>query len=332
MDPKNLSRVDLEPAPEDFLGDVIKGFSGTPKSLSPKYCYDAIGSRYFNEITQLEEYYPTRTELSIIDGLGDVRLGNAGQLAVIELGGASSFKLRRLMPCLSGLRMCVPVDISRTLLFEEAAKLAKDHPALQVLAICADYQQLLSFSWQDHLRGLTPVIFFPGSTIGNLDENEALALLRMCRQVTGEGGYMLLGVDLLKSTSVILPAYDDSKGANARFNLNVLHRINRELGGDIDVANFRHDVRFDRTSQRIDIHLVAKAPHLFQVAGRHFRFDAGEAMHVESSRKFERRDLEALAERTGFRCARWWTDSRRYYAMVLLEAAPGAGRSPGAPD
>jgi dimethylhistidine N-methyltransferase len=302
------------------MGDVIRGLSSQPKSLSPKYCYDAVGSGFFDEIAALDEYYLTRTELAIVDSLASIRLDAKEGLAVIELGGASSFKFRRLMSHLEDLRMYVPVDISRDVLFASAAQLASDFPQLKVTALCADYQQLATFPWNDHLGKQRRMVFFPGSTLGNLAPGDAELLLRMCRTVTGDQGTMLLGCDLLKDLKIILPAYDDSKGANARFNLNVLTRINQELGGDFDLAAFRHQVRFNQDKGQIEIHLVTTKEQLVHIGGQTFHFAAGEGIFAETSRKFVRADLEAMAKASGFAVQEWWTDAQGGFALVLLRA------------
>ena len=325
MSNKNLKTVDLVPKAADFLGDVVKGLSAAPKSLSPKYCYDEVGSGFFDEICRAPEYYLTRVETAILDQLGTVSLPSLASdkpIAVVELGGATSDKFRRLLPHVANVKMYMPVDISRDVLFGDAAKLAADHPNLNVVAVCADYQQLANFPWQEHLSGKTPLLFFPGSTIGNLSEEDTTALMRICQAIVGDSGFMLLGCDLMKPVEVIVPAYSDAGGANARFNLNVLHRINRELGGDIKPENFRHDVQFNHAKKQIDIHLVSKVAQDVHLAGQTFHFKEGEGIYAESSRKFDRIDIEKLTAAHGRKPVTWWTDPKEYYALVLLKAVP----------
>lgn len=320
MTSSNLKTLDLAPRAQDFLGDVIKGLSQTPKTLAPKYFYDAKGSALFDQICELKEYYVTRTELGIVDNLQPFLPDDTSRLAVIELGGASSFKFRRLRRSLANIGMYVPVDISRDLLFREAAQLANDCLDLKVTALCADYQQLSSFRWDHLIKGYTPVIYFPGSTIGNLNPKEARELLHMCRSIVGDTGYMLMGCDLVKPLPILKPAYDDESGITAQFNLNILHRINSELGGQIQTENFHHEIRYDQQQKKIEMHLVSRCEQTIEIAGHSFAFTKGESIHTEDSRKFDREDIAALAVDTGFALKKWWTDPQQYFAVALLES------------
>ncbi len=318
----NLRLIDLEPKADDFLGDVEKGLNSASKYLSPKYCYDQIGSKYFDDICQANDYYLTRVERSIMKQIEMIKLDTAKPVAVVELGGASSTKFRELLKHLSHVQMYMPIDISRELLFSEAEALAKDLPDLQVKAVCADYQQLAQFPWQEHLTGMTPLLFFPGSTLGNLSMEDTHALLKICKAIVSDDGYMLLGADLLKDEQILVNAYSDSDRANERFNLNVLHRINRELEGNINVDQFRHDVRFNRAEKKIDINLVSLIDQTIQISGKDYHLKKDEPIYAESSRKFERSDIETLTSTHGLQPTEWWTDARDYYAVILLKSVP----------
>jgi dimethylhistidine N-methyltransferase len=322
MLPRNLQLIDLQPKADDFLGDVERGLSGQSKHLPPKYCYDHIGSKYFDDICHTNDYYLTRVESSIMRQLGMINLDTTKPVVVVELGGASSTKFRELLKHLSHVRMYMPVDISKDLLYSEAKKLAEDIPDLEVRAVCADYQQLADFPWREHLAGMTPLLFFPGSTIGNLSMKDTHALMDICRTIVGDDGYMLLGADLVKDEQLLIRAYSDSEKVTENFNLNILHRINRELGGNINVDQFRHEVRFDKVKKKIDIYLVSTTEQTIEIAGKSYQFKKDEPIYAESSRKYERSDLEALASAHGLSPVEWWLDARDYFAVVLLKSVP----------
>ena len=321
MSSQNFRALDLAPATQDFLGDVLCGLSKPLKTLSPKYFYDAAGSALFDQICELPEYYVTRTELKIMDALRPFTTRGSRQLAVIELGGASSYKFRRLRRSFPNIGLYIPVDISKDFLFEDGERLATDFPDLQVLSICADYQQLESFPWAKHTVGFTPVVYFPGSTLGNLNPEESIGLLKMCRNMIGDQGYMLLGCDLFKSTEILIPAYDDKQGVTAAFNLNLLRRINHELGGNFDLSQFKHEIRFNEIESKIEMHLVSLRDQVVTIGARSFNFIKGESIHTEDSRKFRRSDIEQLAVAAGFAIDQWWTDPNQHFALILLGAA-----------
>ena len=316
----NFTAIDLAPAKQDFFGDVVKGLSHPQKSLPPKYFYDAAGSALFDQICELPEYYVTRTELGIMRDLPSFSIGGVKRLAVVELGGASSFKFRHLIRSMPDIGLYIPVDISRDMLFAEGERLARDFPDLHVVSICADYEQLENFSWSDYTRGYTPIVYFPGSTLGNLKKSEAIALLKMCRNMIGDDGYMILGCDLLKPVEVLIPAYDDKQGVTASFNLNILRRINSELGGDFNVEQFKHQIRFNQLDRKIEMHLVSQVRQTVQIGECEFHFAAGESIHTEDSHKFQRSDLEEIADLADLTISQWRTDANNYFALILLSA------------
>ncbi|MBM4253876.1 MAG: L-histidine N(alpha)-methyltransferase [Deltaproteobacteria bacterium] len=322
MSPSNLHLIDLQPKADDFLGDVERGFNAPSKYLLPKYIYDAAGSQCFDEICQTNDYYLTRVERSIMKQLGVINLDTSKPVAVVELGGASSTKFRELLKHLTHVQLYMPVDISKELLNAEAEQLAADIPDLQVKAICADYQQLADFPWREHLEGMTPLLFFPGSTVGNLSMKDTHALMDICRTIVGDEGYMLMGADLVKDEQVLIRAYSDSEKVTERFNLNILHRMNRDLGGDIHVGQFRHEVRYNQAKKKIDIYLVSNIDQTVHIAGKAYNFKKDEPIYTESSRKFERSDIEALAGAHGLKLTEWWTDARDYFSVSLLKSVP----------
>ena len=319
MTPNNLKTIDLSPAPADFLADALRGLSQPQKSLEPKYFYDAKGSSLFNEICLLPEYYVTRTELGVMATLERFSATTEG-LAIIELGGADSFKFRRLLDVVDDINMYIAVDISKEALLESTRKLAVEFPELSVVALCADYEQIDSIDFSELIGGLTPVVFFPGSTIGNLDRKQSLALLKRCRRLVGDGGYMLVGCDMIKSSDILIPAYDDSAGVTALFNLNVLQRLNAELGGDFDLEKFSHRALYNTEFDRIEMHLVSMEDQTVHLAGQSFKFVKGETIHTENSHKFSRDIVNELATGSAFKLSRWWTDPLSHFAIALLYA------------
>jgi dimethylhistidine N-methyltransferase len=239
-----------------FARDVIHDLSRAPKRLSPKYFYDVTGSELFEQITVLPEYYPTRTELSILrDRSRDISSIIPDGAALVEFGAGSTTKVRRLLgECRLGAY--VPVDISGDFLNAQAQALRADYPGLAVHPVTADFTA--AFELPEAVRDMPKVGFFPGSTLGNFEPGEACTFLKSARSILGKGGRMVIGVDLEKDERTLYDAYNDTAGVTARFNLNVLHRINRELGGDFDVGAFIHRAIYNRDRHRIEMHLISK--------------------------------------------------------------------------
>jgi len=301
-----------------FAGDVIGALSQHPKKLSPKYFYDAAGSELFEQITVLPEYYPTRTELGILRGRGreiaDIIPNGA---ALVEFGAGATTKVRLL------LRRCdfgayVPVDISGDFLKAQADALRRDFPDLDVYPVAADFTA--PFALPDPIAAMPKVGFFPGSTLGNFEPHEACAFLRSARDILGSGAQMVIGVDLEKDERVLYQAYNDKAGVTARFNLNVLHRINRELGGNFDVSAFIHRAIYNRDRHRIEMHLISRKAQSVRVLGRSFSFRAGESIHTENSYKYSLERFAALAQGAGWRVRESWTDAAKMFSVHALEA------------
>lgn len=308
-------------ARNSFRDDVRAGLAGRPKTLPAKYFYDARGSQLFDEITRLPEYYPTRTELRILED-NAAALGRAVPpgAALVEFGAGSARKVRILLSRMPGLAAYVPVDVSGEFLNAEARALRADHPGLAVEPVVADFTADFALPPRAAHRPL--VGFFPGSTIGNFEPHAARALLRRFGALLGPGSTLILGVDLVKDDSTLNAAYDDAAGVTARFNLNLLVRINRELGGDIDLAAFAHRAFFNRELSRIEMHLVSRRPQTVTAAGRRFHFAEGETIHTENSYKYTPDSFRDLAASAGWSTAATMTDAAALFAVLVLRAAP----------
>jgi L-histidine Nalpha-methyltransferase len=303
---------------EAFLADVLAGLSLPQKEIPCKWLYDARGSALFEQICDLEEYYPTRTELGILER--DVRAMAAllgPSCAVIEYGAGSGLKTRLLLQHLRQPAAYVPIDISASALAATAARLARDFPELSVLPVCADFAAPVDLPL-GCVAAARRVVFFPGSTIGNLHKPDVVAFLAMVARECGPGGGLLIGVDLRKERAVLERAYDDARGVTAAFDKNVHARVNRELSADFDLSRFRHEARFDDRHGRVEMHLVSEVAQVVTVAGEAFRFEPGESIWTESSYKYELREFAALAALAGWRCERTWTDERAWFSVQYL--------------
>lgn len=315
---------DRMPERDALLAEVLAGLSARQRRLSPKFFYDDTGSRLFEQITRQPEYYLTDCELEILDRHGpDIGEAVGPRAMVVELGSGSSRKLEALLAHLREVAACVPVDISREQLSRSAARIARDHPGLAVLPVCADFMR--PFPLPDPcVPGARPLLFFPGSTIGNFDPPDAVHLLDALRRSAGSDGRLLIGFDLRKDPAVIEAAYNDAAGVTAAFNRNILVRINRDFGADFDPDAFAHRAFFDTERGRVEMHLVSLRDQTVHVAGRAFRFKAGESIHTENSYKHTAEGLAGLAERAGWREQARWTDSRRWFCVMLLDAQPAS--------
>ncbi|WP_291845191.1 L-histidine N(alpha)-methyltransferase [Maricaulis sp.] len=310
---------DQHPPAGDFLADVLDGFSRSPKQLTPVYFYDAAGSAIFDEITELPEYYVTRTELAILDRIGPELSGLAGPGAVvIEPGSGSSVKIRKLLDALAEPAAYVGLDISGEHLEAACQEIAADYPKLQVGAICADFTQGLDLSHLP-LESGRRIIFFPGSTIGNFEPAAARDLLDGFRRAMRPGDAVLIGADRVKDPATLVAAYDDAQGVTARFNLNLVERINRELGGTIEADELSHRAVWNPEFNRIEMHLHADADQRFEVAGREFELREGESIHTENSHKFTPNSFTSLAESVGFDVLHSWSDAADLFSLHWLE-------------
>ena len=305
-------------ASDSFADHVINGLGDSPKWLSAKYFYDAAGSDLFEQITQLPEYYPTRTELSIL--ASNARAMSAYiplAAALVEFGTGSTKKARILLNAAPQIAAYVPVDISTEFLAQEAAAVRRDLPNIVVLPVAADFTR--DFDLPAQIRNRPRVGFFPGSTIGNFEPQDAAEFLRQAGRILGAGATMIVGVDRIKDEAVLNAAYDDAAGVTARFNLNILRRMNRELGGDFDLSSFRHRAFYNVPAHRIEMHLESLKDQAVTVAGRAFEFHAGETIHTENSYKYTVESFRALAESAGWRPVACWTDKNDWFAVHALK-------------
>ena len=295
---------------------TVAGLSAAPKTLEAKWFYDAEGSRLFEEITRLPEYYPTRTETAILEAEAATlaaTIPDGG--ALVELGSGASVKTRILLDAAPHLGAYVPVDISAEFLDETARVLAVDYPRFRVLPVVADFTRAVTLPVA--LAALPKVAFFPGSTIGNLDAAAAVGLLEGARAWPGVEAF-ILGVDLVKSPEILIPAYDDAAGVTAAFNLNLLARLNREIGAGFDTDAFRHEARWNASESRIEMHLVSLRDQTVEIGLTEIRFARGESIHTENSRKYTAESIADIACSAGWRVDRFLTDARRLFAVAIL--------------
>ncbi len=304
-----------------FLADVVAGLRATPKRLPSKYFYDQRGSQLFDRICQLEEYYPTRCELAIMDQFaGEMGEQIGPGVMLVEFGSGSSVKIRHLLDNLPKAAAYVPVDISGEHLQQASIKLARDYPHIEVLPVCADFTE--GFSLPEPSRDFSHVaVYFPGSTIGNLVHARVVELLRRIADMCGVGGGLLLGVDLKKDAATIEAAYNDAVGVTAQFNLNLLRRINRELDADFDLESFTHGAIYNAELGRVETHLVACKPQTVHLDGESIHFTEGETICTEYSQKYSVDEFAELAAVAGFELHKYWTDKDRYFAVMHLVVA-----------
>jgi L-histidine Nalpha-methyltransferase len=297
---------------------VLEGLSRPRKSLPPKYFYDAAGSRLFERICRLREYYPTRTELAIMrKHLGDIARFAGRGAALLEYGTGEALKTRLVIAALRpGSYM--PVDISGDALRRAVARLARMFPRLRIVPVRGDFSRPLELPPLS--GGARRIVYFPGSTIGNLDPDEAHGFLKMTRAQVGSRGAMIVGVDLKKDARVLHAAYNDAQGVTAAFNLNLLARINRELGGDFDLRRFAHYAFYEPMAGRIEMHLVSTERQTVRIGAHRFSLERGESIHTENSYKYSIAEFRALAARAGFRSARVWSDARGWFSIHGLRA------------
>jgi dimethylhistidine N-methyltransferase len=309
----------FDDATSAFAGDVIGNLSQHPKRLSPKYFYDAAGSELFEQITVLPEYYPTRTELGILRDRGrEIAADIPDGAALVEFGAGATTKVRLLLEHCE-FSAYVPVDISGEFLSAQADGLRKDFPALDVHPVAADFTT--PFALPSAIADMPKVGFFPGSTLGNFEPHEASSFLRTAREILGDSAQMIIGVDLEKDERVLYDAYNDSAGVTARFNLNVLVRINRELGGNFDLSAFTHRSVYNRDRHRIEMHLISRKAQNVRILGNNFSFRPGESIHTENSYKYSLERFTTLARNSGWSVRKSWTDKARMFSVHSLVAS-----------
>ena len=303
-----------------FRTDVLAGLAEPQKAIPTRWFYDDAGSQLFEDITQLPEYYPTRAETEILTGRAEEIAALIGERrAVVEFGSGSSVKTPLLLSAIAPSAY-VPLDIAGDFLRASSAALAAKFPGLPVYPVEADFMRRVELPAE--VAGLSKLGFFPGSTIGNMIARTATDLLRSMRETLGEGALLLIGMDLVKDEEVLIAAYDDAQGVTARFNRNLLERINRELGGDIPLQSFAHEARWNDPFARIEMHLVAREDVTFTVSGKRFAMRSGESIHTENSHKFTKRSAQTLLAAAGWEPRARWTDEARQFSLVLAESCP----------
>lgn len=314
------SSLSSEPSTSSEYGEaLIAGLSARNKSIPCRFFYDAEGSRLFELITDLPEYYPTRTETGILrahaSDMAELALPGA---VLIEFGSGSSTKTELLLEAMPHLHAYVPIDISAAALDDARARIARRFPGLLVLPVLGDFSQPMELPAA--INGKPRLGFFPGSTIGNLTETEAVALLSGMRAILGAEAGLIIGADLKKDVRRLIAAYDDAQGITAAFNLNLLHRANRELGANFDPDGFEHLATYDMRHGRVDMHLVSRRAQVVSLLGRRFGFAAGERIHTEHSHKYDVDGFRVLALRSGWQPRQVWTDADALFSVHILAA------------
>lgn len=316
-----MTHTTLEEGAADaaFADDVLAGLAAPQKALPCRYLYDARGSELFEAITDVPEYYPTRTEIGILEAsVTDIVAQTPPGSVLVEFGSGSSRKTEILLEALDKLAAYVPVDVSASALADARSRLAERFPRLRVEPVLGDFRDPLELP--SDLDAKPRLGFFPGSTIGNFRPDEARALLRSMAAAVGAGGRLIIGVDLRKATSTLIPAYDDAAGVTAAFNKNLLARANRELGADFDLDGFRHEARFNGAESRIEMHLVSERAQTVRLLGRSFAFRPGETIHTENSHKYTVAAFQTLARDAGWAPRRVWTDEAGLFSVHEMVA------------
>lgn len=300
------------------LQEIIAGLSAEQKQISPKYFYDERGSQLFDEITRLPEYYLTDTELTIMrDHIGEMVALIGKQASLIEFGSGTSIKTRILLEHLSELAAYVPVDISEDFLLESADQIRDLFPHIDVQPVAADFTKPFDLP-SPMVMPVRNVVYFPGSTIGNFEYEDAMNLLRVMHHEAGKGGALLIGVDLQKDPRVIEGAYNDSAGITAEFNLNMLTHLNRDYGANFDIDEFEHSANYDPEQGRVVIELVSQADQVVEIGDAEFKIADGEKILTEYSHKYTLEGFEAMANDAGFEVAQVWTDDKHLFSVQFL--------------
>jgi len=304
---------------QKLLEDVLTGLSSPTKNLPCKLFYDDRGADLFDRICELPEYYPTRTELGILHTILPELAANIGPgIQLVEFGSGSGLKTRLLLNALPEIYSYIPIDISQKYLMQSMLGLRTDFPWLRIQPILADYTKDFSLPRLLSEQLVRRVFFFPGSTLGNFHPTEALEFLRRTREMAGHFGALILGIDLKKPSSILEAAYNDRRGVTALFNLNMLVRLNRELGTNFDASAFRHHAFYNEALGRIEMHLVSTKDQVVEVVGREIRFRKNETIHTENSYKYSVDEIHSMARQAGFEPQQTWTDEREFFSVHHL--------------
>ena len=320
MTKDSLAALQQISAPEasDFLADVIAGLSNNPRMLPCKYFYDERGAALFQKICELPEYYITRTEIDILDrNRADIASHLGPNVELIGLGTGAGTKTRILIEALESPTVYIPVDISEKQLRESTVLFQRIFPDLEILPVCADYLQPVVLPTPSR-NAVRNIVYFPGSTIGNFEPTEATEFLRRVANVTRKNGGLLIGVDLKKAQDVLEAAYNDSVGVTAQFNLNLLERINRELGADFDLDQWRHRATYNSDAGRIEMHLISEIDQFVRLDEQKFHFRRSEKIITEFSYKYAPEEFAALSRKAGFEFVQMWTDDARLFGVFYF--------------
>lgn len=311
--------IDFYPNSFSVLKEVLAGLSKSQKCLPPKLLYDKRGSEIFEKICLLKEYYPTRAETEILKTYSSEISKLIGPEAIIiEPGSGAGDKIRYLLPYLIKPRVYLPIEISRDILLRMTEELSNEFPQLKVMPVCADFSEDIVLPSGLKSSQNKKVVFFPGSTIGNLEPSEAVHFLKKIGKLVGHGGDLVIGVDLKKDPKYLKMAYDDPQGITSDFNLNILERLNREVSADFDINNFAHEAVYDETQGRVEMHLVSKISQLVRVNETVFRFHEGETIHTESSYKYNVDEFSELCGKARFKLKKVWKDSQNLFCVYYF--------------
>jgi dimethylhistidine N-methyltransferase len=314
-----LKLTDLHPTPDDISGDILAGLSRTPKRLPSKYFYDKRGSELFEEITRQPEYYLTRVELQLLeDSAPEIAEAVGPRAHVVEYGSGSGRKTRLLLDALEDPVAYTPIEISRSALLASVERLDREFDDIEVLPVLADFTEPVPLPAPER-KADHALVFFPGSTLGNFTDAEAVRLLSAMRATMGDRGGALVGIDLQKSPAIIEAAYNDAAGVTAAFTRNLLARLNRDIGSDFDLDAFAHHAEYVADAGRIETFLVSQRAQAVTVEGQRFAFAEGERMQVEYSQKYTDDSLAALAGEAGLKVVRGWNDPKDWFGLRLLQ-------------
>lgn len=310
--------IDLEPNTGNILKEVLVGLSKGQKAIPPKFLYDKRGSEIFEIICQLPEYYPTRAENEILEEYSEEIADLIGDNPlVIEPGSGSCEKIRYLFKAFKGHLTYVPIEISREILLRTISDIHESFPDVRVLPICADFTQTMDFPLS--ISGKQKrLVFFPGSTIGNLDPQDAISFLKSIEKILGDDGALLIGVDMKKDKRIFELAYDDSQGVTAAFNLNLLERLNREINATFEINNFKHHAFYNEALNRVEMHLQSRVPQLVRVSESIFRFREGETIHTENSYKYSVEEFCELCAKANLKLVKDWKDSQQLFCVYYF--------------
>lgn len=305
---------------DDFKELVIKGLSEKQKVLAPKFFYDQKGSELFEQIVSQPEYYIPEIEKSMLkEHAPEIDKLFSGSFHVVEYGSGASQKIRILLDGLRKKSDYVAIDIAESFLKESCEALERDYPDLKIYGICADFFEDIKLPEEVMQGDEELLVFFPGSTIGNLYPEEASTLLSKMKNLMGSKGKILIGVDLVKDETTLLAAYNDARGITAQFNLNILSRIKNELGAELELSHFDHRSVFNKELARIEMHLVANQDTIISLDGEKFELKTGEFIHTENSHKYTKESFSKICERAGLRQSKFWTDDKNYFSLQILE-------------